>query len=74
MSFRVARGEMVALVGPSGAGKSTFFDLLQRFYDVSSGQIALGGVNTRDLRLNVLRNVFGFVPPDSGDVLRFCSR
>jgi ATP-binding cassette subfamily B protein len=62
LSFRVAPGEMVALVGPSGAGKSTFFDLLQRFYDVSSGQIALGGVNTRDLRLNVLRNVFGFVP------------
>lgn len=62
LSFHVAPGEMVALVGPSGAGKSTFFDLLQRFYDVTSGQIVLGGVNTRDLSLNALRNAFGFVP------------
>ena len=62
LSFHVAPGEMVALVGPSGAGKSTFFDLLQRFYDVTSGQIALGGVSTRDLSLNALRNAFGFVP------------
>jgi ATP-binding cassette subfamily B protein len=62
LSFHVAPGEMVALVGPSGAGKSTFFDLLQRFYDVNSGQIALGGVSTRDLSLNALRNAFGFVP------------
>ena len=61
LSFHVAPGEMVALVGPSGAGKSTFFDLLQRFYDVNSGQIALGGVSTRDLSLNALRNAFGFV-------------
>jgi ATP-binding cassette subfamily B protein len=62
LSFHVAPGEMVALVGPSGAGKSTLFDLLQRFYDVTSGQIALGGVSTRDLSLNALRNAFGFVP------------
>lgn len=62
LSFHVAPGEMVALVGPSGAGKSTLFDLLQRFYDVSSGRIVLGGVNSRDLSLHALRNAFGFVP------------
>lgn len=62
LSFHVAPGEMVALVGPSGAGKSTLFDLLQRFYDVSAGQIALGGVDSRDLNLHVLRSAFGFVP------------
>jgi ATP-binding cassette subfamily B protein len=62
LSFQVQPGEMVALVGPSGAGKSTFFDLLQRFYDVDSGSISMGGIDTRELSLHALRNAFGFVP------------
>lgn len=62
LSFNVSPGEMVALVGPSGAGKSTFFDLLQRFYDVNTGSISLGGVDTRQLSLHTLRGAFGFVP------------
>ena len=62
LSFQVQPGEMVALVGPSGAGKSTFFDLLQRFYDVDSGSISIGGIDTRELSLHALRNAFGFVP------------
>jgi ATP-binding cassette subfamily B protein len=62
LSLQVQPGEMVALVGPSGAGKSTFFDLLQRFYDVDSGSISMGGIDTRELSLHALRNAFGFVP------------
>ena len=62
LSFNVRPGEMVALVGPSGAGKSTFFDLLQRFYDVDAGSIKLGGVDVRDAKLQALRGAFGFVP------------
>ena len=62
LSFQVKPGEMVALVGPSGAGKSTFFDLLQRFYDVDSGSISLGGIDTREFNLHALRDAFGFVP------------
>ena len=41
LSFRVRRGETVAIVGPSGAGKSTLFQLIMRFYDPTDGQILL---------------------------------
>ena len=64
VSFAIAPGEMVALVGPSGAGKSTLFDLLQRFYDPSSGVIALGDDDISSLKLRDLRGTFGFVPQD----------
>ena len=65
LSFQVKPGEMVALVGPSGAGKSTFFDVLQRFYDVDTGGILIGGIDTREFSLHALRSAFGFVPQTS---------
>ena len=49
VSFRVAPGEVVAIVGPSGAGKSTLFQLALRFYDPSSGAVALDGVDISTL-------------------------
>ena len=55
VSFRVEPGERLALVGPSGAGKSTLIKLLLRFYDPTSGQILLDGIDLRDLRLHALR-------------------
>ncbi|MEO6032528.1 MAG: ABC transporter transmembrane domain-containing protein, partial [Burkholderiaceae bacterium] len=61
----VAPGETVALVGPSGAGKSTVFQLLLRFYDVSSGAVLLDGVPVRELSLHALRERVGIVPQDS---------
>jgi subfamily B ATP-binding cassette protein MsbA len=57
----VAPGEIVALVGGSGAGKSTLVNLLPRFYDVTSGQIVIDGVDVRDARLQSLRGLMGFV-------------
>ena len=50
LSFRVAPGEVVAIVGPSGAGKSTLFQLLERFYDPTRGAVTLDGVDIAKAR------------------------
>ncbi|RWC38386.1 MAG: ABC transporter ATP-binding protein [Mesorhizobium sp.] len=49
VSFRVNPGETVALVGPTGSGKSSSMALVNRFYDVWSGQVLVGGLDVRDL-------------------------
>jgi ATP-binding cassette subfamily B protein len=64
LSFTVARGHTVALVGPSGAGKTTVFQLLQRFYDVSGGSIALDGIDLREASLADLRARIALVPQE----------
>ena len=64
LAFTVERGRTVALVGPSGAGKTTVFQLLQRFYDVSGGSIALDGVDLRDAALADLRARIALVPQE----------
>ncbi|HEY4406290.1 MAG TPA: ABC transporter transmembrane domain-containing protein [Xanthobacteraceae bacterium] len=65
ISFRVQRGEKVALVGPSGAGKSTIFHLLLRFYDPVSGAITLDGVRLTDADPFALRQRIALVPQDA---------
>ena len=65
LSLHVAPGETIAIVGPSGAGKTTLFQLLLRFYDPQAGNIALDGVNIKDLDLHTLRNAIGIVPQDT---------
>jgi subfamily B ATP-binding cassette protein MsbA len=61
----VKKGSLVAIVGESGSGKSTLMDLLQRFYDVSSGTIQIDGVDIRDISLASLRNLIGVVSQES---------
>ena len=65
VSFTVEPGQMVALVGPSGAGKSTTSMLLSRVYDVTSGQVLVGGVDVRDATFRSLRDEIGVVTQDS---------
>ncbi len=65
VSFRVAPGEVVAIVGPSGAGKSTLFQLALRFYDPASGAVALDGVDIATLDPADLRAEIALVPQDA---------
>ena len=65
ISLHVRQGEKVAIVGPSGAGKSTLFHLLLRFYDPTSGSIALDGVSVRDADPIEVRKRIALVPQDS---------
>src|SRR5438270_1623871 len=61
VNLDVAPGEIVALVGGSGAGKSTFVNLLPRFYDVSTGRITIDGRDVREVNVESLRRLMGFV-------------
>ncbi len=64
VSLSVAPGEVIALVGRSGAGKTTLSSLVPRFWDVSSGQITLDGIDVRALALTDLRGAIGIVPQE----------
>jgi len=64
VSFRVNRGEVVAIVGASGAGKSTLVNLVPRFFDVSSGAIRIDGRNLRECTLESLRRQIAVVTQD----------
>jgi ATP-binding cassette, subfamily B, multidrug efflux pump len=72
VSFRVARGERVALVGHTGAGKTTVTALLLRFYEPQRGAILVNGVDIRQYTLASLRALFAIVQQDfflfTGDV------
>ena len=65
MSFKIQKGQTVAIVGQSGSGKSTIANLIPRFYDVSEGDISIDGVNIKDLLKSDLRNLIGLVTQDS---------
>lgn len=64
LSVSAAPGQTIALVGETGAGKSSTMKLLLRFYDVTSGRIAIDGHDIRDVTLSSLRDALGVVPQD----------
>jgi ATP-binding cassette subfamily B protein len=65
VSFTLPHGQRTALVGPSGSGKSTMLNLIERFYDPSSGVIKLGSVDIRELTREDLRSQIGYVEQDA---------
>ncbi len=65
IDLKLPEGSFTALVGPSGGGKSTVAKLISRFWDVSSGEITLGGVNVKDMPLSQLSEYVSFVTQDN---------
>jgi subfamily B ATP-binding cassette protein MsbA len=55
VTFRVAPGEVIALVGPSGAGKTSIANLISRFYDPTRGRVLVDGYDLRDMKVKSLR-------------------
>ena len=65
INLTINKGDFIALVGPSGAGKSTIFEILQRFYDISDGQILLNNSDIQNYKLSDLRNLFTIVTQEN---------
>ena len=64
VSFRINKGETIAVVGINGAGKSTLVKLLLRFYDPDEGEILYNGINVKEYNVASLRNAFATVFQD----------
>lgn len=64
LSFKAIQGQVTAIVGPSGGGKSTIAHLIPRFYDVTEGNIEIGGVDIRNISLSHLMDMVSFVFQD----------
>jgi len=65
VSFDTKPGEVIAFVGPTGSGKTTLVNLLHRFYDPSSGSIAIDGYDLRGVRLETLYRQIALVPQET---------
>tara|TARA_B100001564_G_scaffold81512_1_gene65582 strand:- start:314 stop:2050 length:1737 start_codon:yes stop_codon:yes gene_type:complete len=65
ISFKINKGEKIAIVGPSGGGKSTIIDLLSKFYRVEKGRILIDGTDINEYDTNKLRNIIGIVTQES---------
>jgi len=65
ISFKVNRGETLAIIGKTGSGKSTILELIGRLYDVEQGTILIDGKNIQDHNLYNLRDSIGYVPQDA---------
>ena len=64
VSFKITKGETIAIVGVNGAGKSTLVKLLLRFYDANEGEILYNGINVKEYNVQSLRNAFATVFQD----------
>lgn len=65
IDLTLPEGSFTALVGPSGGGKSTVAKLIARFWDVTGGEITIGGVNVKDMPLSQLSECVSFVTQDN---------
>ncbi|NNL81565.1 MAG: ATP-binding cassette domain-containing protein, partial [Flavobacteriaceae bacterium] len=64
-SFKLKKGNTLAIIGKTGSGKSTVLDLIGRLYDVDEGQILIDGKDIKTVHLSSLRESIGYVPQDA---------
>jgi ATP-binding cassette subfamily B protein len=62
LNVHVGPGETIAIIGSTGSGKTAFLNLIARLFDVTKGQVLIGGVDVRDLDPRLLERLIGFVP------------
>jgi ATP-binding cassette subfamily B protein len=62
ISFTVKKGETIAFIGATGSGKSTLINLIPRFFDCSTGEVLVDGVNVKNYKLDDLYKKIGYVP------------
>ena len=61
ISFKVDRGETLAIIGATGSGKTTLVGLIPRFYDATAGEVLVDGVNVKDYSFDALYDKLGYV-------------
>lgn len=61
IDFKVKKGEIVGIIGGTGSGKSSVVNMIPRFYDASSGEVKVNGVNVKDMPVEKLRDMVGIV-------------
>lgn len=64
-SFKILKGQKIAIVGKTGSGKTTIAQLILRFYDIDSGVISIDNRNIKEFNLHALRSQISFVPQDN---------
>ena len=62
ITFEAEAGKTTAIIGSTGSGKSTLLHLIPRYFDATAGRITIDGVDIRDVSMNKLRNLLGFIP------------
>ena len=62
ITFEAEAGKTTAIIGSTGSGKSTLLHLIPRYFDATAGRITIDGVYIRDVSMNKLRNLLGFIP------------
>ncbi|WP_296878869.1 ABC transporter ATP-binding protein [Thomasclavelia sp.] len=61
ISFKAHQGETIAIIGSTGSGKSTLINLVNRFYDVSEGEVLIDGVNIKKYKLHAIHDMIGYI-------------
>jgi len=64
ISFKINKGETIAIIGKTGSGKSTILNLISRLHDITHGELRIGGKEIKNHNLNSLRTNIGVVPQD----------